>query len=101
MKLKEEIEGKLLRNKVGALCLRRRRRRLRRAGGIKGQKLTKEKVLEYMNSIEGKSALNQEKIIALFDNYAYSINYTKNIKTVDDVLTFAKENNSWFSLIFK
>ena len=54
-----------------------------------------------MNSTEGKSALNQKKIIALFDNYAYSINYTKNLQTVDDVLTFAKENNSWFSLIFK
>ena len=34
MKLKEDIEGKLLRNKAGALCLRRRSRRLRRAEDI-------------------------------------------------------------------
>ena len=59
MKLKEEIECKFLRNKAGALCLRRRRRSLRRAGGIKGQKLTKEKVLEYMNSTEVKEALKK------------------------------------------
>jgi len=35
MKVNENIECKLLMNKAGALWLRRRRRSLRRAGGVK------------------------------------------------------------------
>ncbi|MFV0587985.1 hypothetical protein [Bacteroides reticulotermitis] len=68
---------------------------------IKGQKLTKEKVLEYMNSVEGRKALNNEKIIKLFDDYAEQIGSSQNIKNVEDIINFINKDNSWYLLIFK
>jgi hypothetical protein len=68
---------------------------------IKGQKLTKEKVLEYMKSAEGKAALNEQKIRSLINNYAESVNYSKNIGNTDDLIDFFNANDNWFNLIFK
>lgn len=68
---------------------------------IKGQKLTKEKVLEYLSSNEGREMLKNEKFINLFDNYAESIAYPKKINSTNRLFDFIKNDNNWYDLIFK
>lgn len=68
---------------------------------IKGQKLTKEKVIEYLSSNEGNELLKNEKIINLFDNYAESIAYPKKINSTNRLFDFLKNDNNWYNLIFK
>ena len=68
---------------------------------IKGQKLTKEKVVEYMKSAEGREALNNQKTRDLINNYAESVSYSKYIRNTDDIIDFFNSNNEWFILIFK
>ena len=68
---------------------------------IKGQKLTKEKVLEYLSSNEGREMLDKQKTIKLIDNYANDVNYRNEITNVKEVLEFMESNNDWYNLIFK
>lgn len=68
---------------------------------IKGQKLTKEKVMEYLSSAEGRDMLTNSKIIQMFDNYAENVNYSENITNVNDLIGFLQTDSSWYSLIFK
>jgi len=68
---------------------------------IKGMKLSKAKALEYLKSIEGKTALDNQKIIKLFDTFAEKINYNKDITNVNEMLEFLETNNEWYNLIFK
>ena len=65
---------------------------------VKGQKLSKEKVLEYLK--EYSSELSPG-MLSKFDKYAESINYANEINNVDDLFTFLKNNDSWYDLIFK
>jgi hypothetical protein len=68
---------------------------------IKGLKLTKEKVMEYLSSPEGREMLKNSKIIQMFDNYAENVNYSENINNVNDLIGFLQTDSSWYSLIFK
>lgn len=68
---------------------------------IKGQKLTKEKVVEYLSSSEGREMLKKSKNIQMFDNYAENVNYSNNITNVNDLIKFLQTDSSWYSLIFK
>ncbi len=68
---------------------------------IKDKKITKTKVLEYLKSKEGKEALNSNKIIKLFYNYAEKINYDKQVTNINEILSFIETNNDWYNLIFK
>ncbi len=68
---------------------------------IKGQKLTKEEVVEFLSSQEGREALKNNKIINLIDDYAEMAGYSNSITNVDDAITFLNKNNTWFNLIFK
>jgi Pretoxin HINT domain/Fibronectin type III domain len=68
---------------------------------IKGNKLTKAQVVGFLSSADGRLALNQTKIIQLFDDFAATISYSKQINTVDDLIEFCNSNNQWYNQIFK
>ncbi len=68
---------------------------------IKGNKLSKEKVLEYLSSKEGREMLDNKKIIRLFDDYAEKIKHSKEITNTNDILELLKSNENWYNLIFK
>lgn len=71
---------------------------------IKGSKLTKDKVFEYLSSPEGKDALNSLKIVneskflKLFGNSAIDFKKGNNVFDIEIIQTFLNTN---YSLIFK
>jgi hypothetical protein len=67
---------------------------------IKGQKLTKDKVVEYLSSVEGKSAIHK-KAIELFENFGKGKNPTLSLEDINDLIDYLKTNDDWFTLIFK
>ena len=90
------------------LCGRKRRWRKGKscASGVKGTKFTKSDLVNANNTgflqiTEGHNALNKPQIISLIDNYAGSVNYSKNIQTVDDILEFFRDTDNWFTMTFK
>ena len=68
---------------------------------IKGSKLTKEKVLEYLSSPEANEMLENKKILNLFDNYEKLKNSRIKIMDREDLLEYLNSNDDWFNLIFK
>lgn len=65
---------------------------------IKGKKLSKEKVVEYLEGVGNK--FNPD-MIKLFDNFAEKINYTDEINNFSDLVKFLKNNDNWYNSIFK
>ena len=68
---------------------------------IKGSKLTKEKVLEYLSSPEANEMLENKKILNLFDNYEKLKNSRIKIMDREDLFEYLNSNDDWFNLIFK
>ena len=68
---------------------------------IKGNKLSKEKVLEYLSSKEGREMLKDEKIRKLFEDFGRLNNSKIRIRNVEDLLDFLELNNEWYNIIFK
>jgi hypothetical protein len=68
---------------------------------IKGQKLTKEKVMEYLSSAEGKKIVDNSKIRNLFENFGKIKGDKLKIIDTDDLIEFLHSNNDWFDTIFK
>ena len=68
---------------------------------IKGQKLTKEKVLEYLSSNEAKNLLNKKEIRKLFEDFELKKGKQIIIADMDDLLYYLSQNDDWYNLIFK
>lgn len=68
---------------------------------IKGNKLSKEKVLEYLSSKEGREMLKDEKMKKLFEDFGKTNNKNLEIDDLGDLFEFLNSNNDWFNLIFK
>ena len=68
---------------------------------IKGQKLTKEKVIEYLSSNEAKNLLNKKEIRKLFEDFELKKDKQVIITDTDDLLYYLSQNDDWFNLIFK
>lgn len=60
----------------------------------------KKRIMGWLKTDEGKKALNDNKIIDMFSDFAQKVGYDKRVNNVDKLLTFMEDNDDWFDMIF-